>query len=108
MSDTRFDDLIHQLGTATDTLKLPVPTAFQGLNWGIYEGRLAAGIMGIAFGGTQAVSDIDMYDIAADGFYKVSCTCGYGEEIRGLSMVQIMHSSLLQTKVVWKISATAK
>ena len=39
----------------------------KGKNWGIYEGRLAAGIMGIGFGGTPGGLRIDMYDIADDG-----------------------------------------
>ena len=38
-----------------------------GEQWGAWDGRLAVGIMGIAFGGTPAGMRIDVIDLAADG-----------------------------------------
>ena len=60
-----------------------------GSNWGIYEGRLAAGIMGIGFGDTPAGSRIDMYDLAADGLSiksVVRMPLGFAKRFRGLVM----------------------
>ena len=39
----------------------------KGSQWGYWEGRLAVGIMGIAFGGTPSGMRIDVIDITKDG-----------------------------------------
>ena len=54
MSDTRFDDLMTPAWNNNGYSQGTGSAAFlKGSNWGIYEGRLVAGIMGIAFGGTR-------------------------------------------------------
>ena len=68
MSDTRFVNLMTPAWNSNGYSQGTGSAAFlKGSNWGIYEGRLAAGIMGIAFGGTLSGLRIDMYDNAADG-----------------------------------------
>ena len=68
MSDTRFEDLMppswnnHGFSQGTGSAAF-----LTGSNWGIYEGRLSVGIMGIGFGNTPPGSRIDVYDIADDG-----------------------------------------
>lgn len=68
MSDTRFEDLMppswnnHGFSQGTSSAAF-----LTGDNWGIYEGRLAVGIMGIGFGNTPPGSRIDVYDLADDG-----------------------------------------
>ena len=68
MSDTRFEDLMppswnnHGFSQGTGSAAF-----LTGSNWGIYEGRLSVGIMGIGFGNTPPGSRIDVYDIAEDG-----------------------------------------
>lgn len=68
MSDNRFKDLMppawnnngHSQGTGSAAF-------LTGSNWGIYEGRLAVGLMGIGFGDTTPGLRVDMIDIATDG-----------------------------------------
>ena len=68
MSDTRFKDLMPPAWNNNGYSQGTGSAAFlKGKNWGIYEGRLAAGIMGIGFGGTPGGLRIDMYDITEDG-----------------------------------------
>lgn len=68
MSDTRFEDLMppswnnHGFSQGTGSAAF-----LTGSNWGIYEGRLSVGIMGIGFGNTPPGSRIDVLDIADDG-----------------------------------------
>lgn len=68
MSDTRFEDLMppswnnHGFSQGTSSAAF-----LTGSNWGIYEGRLSVGIMGIGFGNTPPGSRIDVYDLADDG-----------------------------------------
>jgi glucose/arabinose dehydrogenase len=90
MSDTRFDDLMTPAWNNNGYSQGTGSAAFlKGSNWGIYEGRLAAGIMGIAFGGTANGLRIDMYDIAADGLSiksVVHMPVGMEKRFRGLRM----------------------
>jgi len=90
MSDTRFDDLMIPAWNNNGYSQGTGSAAFlKGSNWGIYEGRLAAGIMGIAFGGTPGGLRIDMYDIAADGLSMKSVVhmpVGMEKRFRGLRM----------------------
>lgn len=68
MSDTRFEDLMpaswnnHGFSQGTSSAAF-----LTGSNWGVYEGRLSVGIMGIGFGNTPPGSRIDVYDLADDG-----------------------------------------
>ena len=67
MSDTRFKDLMTPAWNNNGFSQGTGSAAFlKGKNWGIYEGRLAAGIMGIGFGDTPTGLRIDMYDITDD------------------------------------------
>ncbi len=90
MSDTRFKDLMPPAWNNNGYSQGTGSAAFlTGSNWGIYEGRLTAGIMGIAFGDTPAGSRIDMYDIAADGQSiksVVRMPLGFNKRFRGLVM----------------------
>ncbi len=90
MSDTRFEDLMPSAWNNNGFSQGTGSAAFlKGSNWGIYEGRLAAGIMGIAFGDTPAGSRIDMYDLAADGLSiksVVHMPLGFSKRFRGLVM----------------------
>ena len=113
MSDTRFDDLMTPAWNNNGYSQGTGSAAFlKGSNWGIYEGRLAAGIMGIAFGGTPGGLRIDMYDIAADGLSMKSVVhmpLGMEKRFRGLSMGP--DNALFATTdegEVWKISASAR
>ena len=65
MSDTRFADLMPPAWQNNGYSQGTGSAAFlTGSNWGIYEGRMVAGIMGIAFGDTPGGSRIDIMDIA--------------------------------------------
>ncbi len=90
MSDTRFEDLMPPAWNNNGLSQGTGSAAFlKGDNWGIYEGRLTVGIMGIAFGGTPAGSRIDMYDIAADGLSiksAIKLPLGFSKRFRGLVM----------------------
>ncbi len=90
MSDTRFKDLMPPAWNNNGFSQGTGSAAFlKGSNWGIWEGRLTAGIMGIAFGDTPAGSRIDIYDIAADGLSIKTVTrmpLGFSKRFRGLVM----------------------
>ena len=90
MSDTRFDDLMPPAWNNNGLSQGTGSAAFlKGDNWGIYEGRLTTGIMGIAFGDTPAGSRIDIVDIAADGLSVKSVIhmpVGVSKRYRGLVM----------------------
>jgi glucose/arabinose dehydrogenase len=90
MSDTRFDDLMPPAWNNNGYSQGTGSAAFlRGSNWGIYEGRLAAGIMGIGFGGTPGGMRVDMYDIAEDGLSMKSVIhlpVGVSKRFRGLRM----------------------
>jgi glucose/arabinose dehydrogenase len=90
MSDTRFDDLMPPAWNNNGYSQGTGSAAFlRGSNWGIYEGRLAAGIMGIGFGGTPSGMRVDMYDIAEDGLSMKSVIhlpVGVSKRFRGLRM----------------------
>ncbi len=90
MSDTRFSDLMTPAWNNNGFSQGTGSAAFlKGSNWGIYENRLSAGIMGIAFGDTPSGSRIDMYDIAADGLSirsVVRMPLGFSKRFRGLVM----------------------
>jgi glucose/arabinose dehydrogenase len=61
----------------------------KGDNWGIYEGRLATGVMGIGFGGTPIGQRIDMVGITADALAINAITrmpLGFSKRFRGLVM----------------------
>jgi glucose/arabinose dehydrogenase len=90
MSDTRFDDLMPPAWNNNGYSQGTGSAAFlRGSNWGIYEGRLASGIMGIGFGGTPGGMRVDMYDIAEDGLSMKSVIhlpVGVSKRFRGLRM----------------------
>ena len=90
MSDTRFKDLMPPAWNNNGYSQGTGSAAFlKGSNWGIYEGRLAAGIMGIGFGGTPGGLRIDMYDIADDGQSigsVIHMPVGVSDRFRGLRM----------------------
>jgi len=90
MSDTRFKDLMPPAWNNNGLSQGTGSAAFlKGKNWGIYEGRLTAGIMGIAFGGTPAGSRIDIYDLANDGLSMksvIKMPLGFAKRFRGLVM----------------------
>lgn len=90
MSDTRFKDLMPPAWNNNGYSQGTGSAAFlKGDNWGIYEGRLAAGIMGIGFGDTPSGLRIDMYDIADDGQSiktVVRMPLGMSKRFRGLVM----------------------
>ncbi len=90
MSDTRFGDLMPPAWNNNGLSQGTGSAAFlTGSNWGIYEGRLTAGIMGIAFGDTPPGSRIDMYDIAEDGLSiksAIKMPLGFSKRFRGLVM----------------------
>ena len=61
----------------------------KGDNWGIYEGRLATGVLGIGFGGTPIGQRIDMVGITSDGMAINAITrmpVGFSKRFRGLVM----------------------
>jgi len=90
MSDTRFKDLMPPAWNNNGYSQGTGSAAFlTGKNWGIYEGRLAAGIMGIGFGDTPSGLRIDMYDIADNGLSIMSVVhmpVGMSKRFRGLVM----------------------
>ena len=90
MSDTRFKDLMPPAWNNNGYSQGTGSAAFlKGKNWGIYEGRLAAGIMGIGFGGTPGGLRIDMYDITEDGQSinsVIHMPVGVSDRFRGLRM----------------------
>jgi glucose/arabinose dehydrogenase len=90
MSDTRFKDLMPPAWNNNGYSQGTGSAAFlKGKNWGIYEGRLTAGIMGIAFGETPAGSRIDIMNIAEDGLSMrsvIHMPIGITERFRGLRM----------------------
>ena len=90
MSDTRFKDLMPPAWNNNGYSQGTGSAAFlKGKNWGIYEGRLATGIMGIAFGGTPGGMRIDITDIAEDGLSVKSVIhmpVGTSKRFRGLEM----------------------
>ena len=103
MSDTRFKDLMPPAWNNNGYSQGTGSAAFlKGKNWGIYEGRLAAGIMGIGFGGTPGGLRIDMYDITEDGQSinsVIHMPVGVSDRSCGLRMVMITHYMLLLTQV---------
>ncbi len=90
MSDTRFDDLMPPSWNNNGFSQGTGSAAFlTGENWGIYEGRLAVGIMGIGFGDTPIGSRIDMISLTDDGMGINTITrmpLGFSERFRGLAM----------------------
>ncbi len=90
MSDTRFKDLMPPSWNNNGFSQGTGSAAFlKGDNWGIYEGRLAVGIMGIGFGGTPAGSRIDMISLTPDGLGINGITrmpLGFSKRFRGLVM----------------------
>ena len=90
MSDTRFDDLMPASWNNNGFSQGTGSAAFlKGDNWGIYEGRLAVGILGIAFGDTPAGSRIDMISMTPDGLGINGITrmpLGFEDRFRGLVM----------------------
>lgn len=90
MSDTRFKDLMPAAWNNNGFSQGTGSAAFlTGKNWGSYEGRLAVGIMGIAFGDTPAGSRIDIIDITDDGLGIsgiVRMPTGMTKRYRGLVM----------------------
>lgn len=90
MSDTRFKDLMPPTWNNNGFSQGTGSAAFlKGENWGIYEGRLAVGIMGIGFGGTPIGSRIDMISITPDGLGINGITrmpLGFSKRFRGLVM----------------------
>jgi len=90
MSDTRFGDLMPPAWQNNGYSQGTGSAAFlRGSNWGIYEGRLAAGIMGIGFGGTPSGMRIDIYDLPQDGLSMKSVIhmpVGVSKRFRGLRM----------------------
>jgi len=90
MSDTRFDDLMPASWNNNGFSQGTGSAAFlTGENWGIYEGRLAVGIMGIAFGDTPEGSRIDLISLTPDGLGINGITqmpLGFSARFRGLVM----------------------
>lgn len=90
MSDTRFKDLMPASWNNNGFSQGTGSAAFlKGSNWGIYQGRLAVGIMGIAFGDTPPGSRIDMIDLTPDGLGIrgiVRMPLGFSKRFRGLVM----------------------
>ncbi|MEL7258913.1 MAG: PQQ-dependent sugar dehydrogenase [Pseudomonadota bacterium] len=90
MSDTRFDDLMPPSWNNNGFSQGTGSAAFlTGNNWGIYEGRLAVGIMGIGFGDTPEGSRIDMISLTPDGLGIngiVQMPLGFSTRFRGLVM----------------------
>lgn len=90
MSDTRFDDLMPPSWNNNGYSQGTGSAAFlKGDNWGIYEGRLAVGIMGIGFSGTPAGQRIDMISLTPSGLGIngiVRMPLGFADRFRGLVM----------------------
>ena len=113
MSDTRFNDLMPAAWNNNGFSQGTGSAAFlKGSNWGVYEGRLAVGIMGIAFGDTPAGSRIDMIGLTTDGLGIngiVRMPLGFTKRFRGLVMGSdnALYASTDEGEI-YKISATAK
>ena len=113
MSDTRFDDLMPAAWNNNGFSQGTGSAAFlKGSNWGVYEGRLAVGIMGIAFGDTPAGSRIDLIGLTTDGLGIngiVRMPLGFTKRFRGLVMGpdNALYASTDEGEI-YKISATAK
>ena len=90
MSDTRFDDLMPASWNNNGFSQGTGSAAFlKGDNWGIYEGRLTVGILGIGFGDTPVGSRIDMISMTPDGLGINGITrmpLGFEDRFRGLVM----------------------
>lgn len=90
MSDPRFKDLMPASWNNNGFSQGTGSAAFlKGDNWGSYKGRLAVGIMGIAFGNTPAGSRIDIIDLTDDGLGIkgiVRMPLGMSKRYRGLVM----------------------
>lgn len=90
MSDTRFKDLMPAAWNNNGFSQGTGSAAFlKGSNWGIFEGRLTVGIMGIAFGDTPPGSRIDIIDLTPDGLGIrgiVRMPLGFSKRFRGLVM----------------------
>ena len=90
MSDTRFEDLMPASWNNNGFSQGTGSAAFlKGENWGIYEGRLAVGIMGISFGDTPEGSRIDLISLTPDGLGINGITrmpLGFSDRFRGLVM----------------------
>ena len=113
MSDTRFDDLMPAAWNNNGFSQGTGSAAFlKGSNWGVYEGRLAVGIMGIAFGDTPAGSRIDLIGLTTDGLGIngiVRMPLGFTKRFRGLVMGpdNALYASTDEGEI-YKISATSK
>ena len=113
MSDTRFDDLMPAAWNNNGFSQGTGSAAFlKGSNWGVYEGRLAVGIMGIAFGDTPAGSRIDVIGLTTDGLGIngiVRMPLGFTKRFRGLVMGpdNALYASTDEGEI-YKISATSK
>jgi len=113
MSDTRFEDLMppswnnHGFSQGTGSAAF-----LTGDNWGIYEGRLSVGIMGIGFGNTPPGSRIDVYDLADDGqSIKGAIIMPTAITTRYRGLVMGPDNALYATVddgIIYKISATAQ
>lgn len=113
MSDTRFEDLMppswnnHGFSQGTSSAAF-----LTGSNWGIYEGRLSVGIMGIGFGNTPPGSRIDVYDLADDGLsIKGAIIMPTAITTRYRGLVMGPDNALYATVddgIIYKISATAQ
>lgn len=90
MSDTRFPDLMPPTWNNNGWSQGTSSAAFlKGKNWGIYEGRLATGVLGIGFGGTPIGQRIDMISVTPDGLGINTITrmpLGFSKRFRGLFM----------------------
>ena len=113
MSDTRFDDLMPAAWNNNGYSQGTGSAAFlKGSNWGVYEGRLAVGIMGIAFGDTPAGSRIDLIGLTTDGLGIngiVRMPLGFTKRFRGLVMGpdNALYASTDEGEI-YKISASTK
>ena len=113
MSDTRFDDLMPAAWNNNGFSQGTGSAAFlKGSNWGVYEGRLAVGIMGIAFGDTPAGSRIDVIGLTTDGLGIngiVRMPLGFTKRFRGLVMGpdNALYASTDEGEI-YKISASTK
>ena len=113
MSDTRFADLMPAAWNNNGFSQGTGSAAFlKGSNWGVYEGRLAVGIMGIAFGDTPAGSRIDLIGLTTDGLGIngiVRMPLGFTKRFRGLVMGpdNALYASTDEGEI-YKISATSK
>ena len=113
MSDTRFADLMPAAWNNNGFSQGTGSAAFlKGSNWGVYEGRLAVGIMGIAFGDTPAGSRIDLIGLTTDGLGIngiVRMPLGFTKRFRGLVMGpdNALYASTDEGEI-YKISASTK